>query len=84
MMDAMPQYERHGVWSTVPAPIPLDTVIRNALLNALAFTDGAQAPAAGLLGISPRKMAYQMLTHSIPVATTLGVTRRRGHATKAA
>jgi Bacterial regulatory protein, Fis family len=75
----MPQFERDGVWLAVPRPIVLDTVIRDALLNALAFTEGAQASAAGLLGISPRKMGYQMIAHGIPVCDASSG-RRRGHA----
>jgi transcriptional regulator with GAF, ATPase, and Fis domain len=73
-MKTMPQYSLGDVrdpsaaWLAVPTPVALQTVIRDALLNALAFTDGDQHTAAGWLMISPRKMAYQMRRHGI--ATT--------------
>ena len=35
---------------------PLAAVVRAALLNALAYTDGDQSRAARYLGISPRKL----------------------------
>jgi len=49
-------------------PEPLQDVIRNALLNALAFTDGNQKQAAKLLGLSERVLCYQLQLHGIPGA----------------
>ena len=49
--------------------IPLATVIRNTLLNALASTSGDQAKAARALGISSRAMNYSMVTYDIPLAS---------------
>lgn len=54
-------------WLIYP-PEPLDDVIRGALLNALAFTDGNQSRAGKLLGISGRTMDYQMQRLGIPRA----------------
>lgn len=54
----------------IATPIPLTAVIRNALLNALAYTEGHQAKAAGLLGISPRRLDYKMQQCGIPRAKT--------------
>ncbi len=68
----MPQYcpgdirVRGGIWLDVPRPIPLAQVIRGALLNALAFTDGRQDKAARLLGITARVMTQMMGRHGIP------------------
>lgn len=56
----------------VPKPMALSTVIRGALLNALAYTDGHQEKAARLLGISSRSFCYQLLRHGIPTARTYG------------
>lgn len=68
-------YERDGGWHPVPAPVPLRVVIRNALLNALAFTDGDQARAARLLDVSPRVLNYHLVTYGIPTAKN-GVRKR--------
>lgn len=54
----------------VPRPIPLRTVVRNALLNALAYTEGNQQQAAAWLGISPRVLCYQLHHRGIPSART--------------
>ena len=62
-------------WIPVPKPIPLRTVIRSALLNALAYTDGNQAQAAKWLEISPRVLCYQLVTYDVP-GSTAGVVRR--------
>jgi DNA-binding NtrC family response regulator len=59
-------YERNGAWHPVPMPIPLREVIRNAFLNALAYTDGDQSQAAKLLGVSPRMMHYNLMAYGIP------------------
>lgn len=59
-------YERGGEWLAVPRPVPLVQVVRGALLNALAYTDGHLGQAAGLLGITPRQMSYQVREHGIP------------------
>lgn len=61
-------YERDGAWQPVPVPIPLREVIRSALLNALAYTEGDQRRAALLLGVSPRMMHYNLVTYNIPTA----------------
>ena len=66
-MRAKHWYERDGVWQEVPAPEPLARVVRHALLNALAYTDGAKGPAAKLLGITQRQLVYQTKIHGIPV-----------------
>lgn len=50
--------------------IPLQRLIRTALLNALAVTEGDQRHAAQLLGISDRVMNYQMQKYGIPRART--------------
>lgn len=47
-------------------PIPLHHVVRNALLNALAYTDGHQRRAGRLLGISERVMSYKMKRYNVP------------------
>ncbi len=62
----MPQYERDGVWYDVPTPEPLRTVVRSALLNALAYTNGRHDRAAALLGLSRFSLSYQMRLHGIP------------------
>jgi DNA-binding NtrC family response regulator len=59
-------YEHHGEWLPVPKPVPLERVVRGALLNALAYTDGHQGQAAALLGLSPRVMSYQLRQYRIP------------------
>jgi DNA-binding NtrC family response regulator len=56
-------------------PEPLDSVIRGALLNALAFADGDQRTAAKLLGVSARVMLYQMVKHDIPTDQGAPATR---------
>lgn len=53
-------------WVPVPKPIEMKIVIRNAILNALAFTDGNQRQAGELLGLSERVMNYHMKIHYIP------------------
>jgi transcriptional regulator with GAF, ATPase, and Fis domain len=68
----MPQYSRddvrepNGRWLPVPTPETLHLVIRGALLNALAFTNGNQAQAARLLGLTKDVMARLMRGHQIP------------------
>ena len=59
-------YERDGEWWAVPRPVPLARVVRGALLNALAYTDGHQGHAAALLEITPRQLGYQLRGHGIP------------------
>ncbi len=61
------RYERMGVWYEVPVPVPLDQVIRGAILNALAYTDGDREAAAKLLGLTYRVLTYQMGTYNIPI-----------------
>ncbi len=75
-----PQYYEHDdMWIEVPTPQPLPVAvrgtkavvratIRSALLNALAFTNGHQAQAAQLLGISTRTLTYKLRTYGIPLA----------------
>src|SRR4051812_30122849 len=58
-------YERDGVWIPVPKPAALRLVIRGALLNALAYTDGHQGEAGALLGLSARAMSYAVNTYGI-------------------
>lgn len=59
-MPGMYEHPETGEWVEVQRPIPLKTVERNALLNALAYTDGNQAHAAKLLGLTPRTMHYKI------------------------
>lgn len=54
----------------ISKPIPLATVVRNTLLNALAYTEGNQTKAAAHLGISSRVMHYAMARNGIPTAKT--------------
>jgi len=61
-------YERGGVWLPVPKPAPLRQVIRSALLNALAYTDGNQHEAARWLGMTDRQLCYALKTYGIPGA----------------
>ncbi len=49
-------------------PLPLKDAMRSIFLNALAYTDGEQAYAAQVLGISPRVMHYRMKSLGIPTA----------------
>ncbi len=65
-----------GEWVPVPKPIPLQQVIRAALLNALAYTAGDQRAAALWLGLSTKTMGYQMAAHAIPDATQIGDAHR--------
>ncbi len=58
--------DERDVWQMVPKPLPLARVIRNALLNALAYTDGHQESAARLLGISEHQFRYALRKHDIP------------------
>jgi transcriptional regulator with GAF, ATPase, and Fis domain len=67
-MKAAFYQDANNEWRPVPEPIALRIVVRAALLNALAYTGGDQQHAAMLLEITPRQMAYQMVTHSIPLA----------------
>ena len=60
-----------GEWRRVPMPVPLARVIRQALLNALAYTQGDQRAAAGYLQVSEHQMRYAMAKHGIPAAKTL-------------
>lgn len=62
-------YERGGAWYPVPEPIPMYQVVRNALLNAMAYTDGHQKKAGDLLGLTPRQMTYTLQIYDIPTAT---------------
>lgn len=59
-------YERNGEWVAVPKPTPLRLVVRAALLNALAYTDGHQGQAADLLDLSIRQFGYALRSHGIP------------------
>lgn len=59
-----------GHWREVPKPLPLSVVIRNAILNALAYTDGQQTEAARYLGLTERQMRYAMRKHRIPSASS--------------
>jgi hypothetical protein len=61
-------YERDGEWYEVPKPESLKLVVRSALLNALAYTDGHQRKAAKLLGLSPRQFCYQLKMYGVPGA----------------
>lgn len=58
-----------GKWKPVPVPVPLDLVIRAAVLNALAYADGVQARAAMLLKVTPRVFKQLMVKHHVPSAT---------------
>jgi transcriptional regulator with GAF, ATPase, and Fis domain len=62
-------FERDGEWHPVPRPVRLERVVRGAILNALAFTNGHQGEAAALLGLSPRQMSYQVRQYRIPTDT---------------
>jgi hypothetical protein len=53
-------------WELVPVPELLKSIIRGALLNALAYTGGQAEQAGKLLGLTPRVMGYMMGTHDIP------------------
>jgi hypothetical protein len=68
-------YERGGVWLAVPRPVPLHEVVRSALLNALAYTDGSYREAARWLRMSERQFNYACETHGVPRAH--GRPRRR-------
>lgn len=57
-----------GHWQPVPKPEPLRTLIRGALLNALAYTDGRQKQAAEILGVSPRAIVDIMRSYGVPTA----------------
>lgn len=70
-------YERDGQWWAVPKPVPLTRVIRSALLNALAFTNGHQGQAAQLLELTPRQMSYQLRINAIPSDHKKQSNRRR-------
>lgn len=59
-------YERGGQWLPVPRPTALRLVVRGALLNALAYTDGHQGEAARWLDMTPRQLSYQLRLHGIP------------------
>jgi len=75
----MPQYERDGRWYEVPIPIALRTVIRGALLNAMAYTNGSQTRAGATLGLSARVMGDMLARYDIP--TCYGVKARISTAT---
>jgi len=70
-------YERDGVWHAVPKPTPLRLVVRGALLNALAYTNGHQGEAAAWLGLSERAMNYALKTYAIPGARAHRIAKRR-------
>jgi len=53
-------------WISVPIPIKLDIVIRNAILNALAYHNGNQYLAGVSLGLSDRVINYKMKIYGIP------------------
>lgn len=55
---------------TIYHPVPLDTVVRGALLNALAYTNGNQREAAKLLEMEPRTLHYQLGVYGIPRSRT--------------
>ncbi len=57
-----------GDWVPVKTPVTLKQAIRNALLDALAFTNGQQHKAAECLGISERVLGYQMNKFGISTA----------------
>jgi len=69
-------YEVKGVWLPVPKPVPLYQVVRAALLNAMAYTDGHQRQAGALLGLTERQMTYQLRAYAVPAAG-LGRPRKR-------
>lgn len=52
---------------------PFDVVKRKHMLKALVKTNGNQLKAAKLLGMSRRKLAYQMRKHGIPTANGGGL-----------
>lgn len=55
-------------WHDVEKPKPLAIVMRAALLNALAYTNGHQREASRLLGLTPRQMGYHMVRAGIPTS----------------
>lgn len=74
--------DEDGVWCPVPKPVPLSVLIRGAVLNALAYTDGHQTQAARLLGITQRQIGHAMKKYGIPSdASNVAHPRngRRGH-----
>jgi regulatory Fis family protein len=56
------------LWIPVPKPLPLRQTVRDALLNALAYTGGLQTEAARLLGISPKTLCFQLVNYDIPAS----------------
>jgi hypothetical protein len=69
-------YECGGEWLPVPKPVPLRLVVRGALLNALAYTDGNQHEAATWLGLSERQLCYALKQHGSPGRGVRGSSRR--------
>jgi regulatory Fis family protein len=69
-------YERGGEWLAVPRPIPLRRVVRSAILNALAYTDGHQAEAAAWLGLTVRQFSYSLKVYDVPGKSQARRTRR--------
>ena len=67
--------DESGNWVPVPRPTSLYHVIRGSMLNALAFTDGNQKEAAGLLEISARQFSYMMIKYSIPCKSNKSITK---------
>lgn len=69
--------DKGSTWENVSAPIHFAVVVRNTLLNALAYADGDQKKAAELLGLSTRIIGYMMRSHGIPPAN-IGKLRKGG------
>jgi hypothetical protein len=75
-------YERDGVWVPVPTPRSLWRVIRDAYLNALAYTNGDAAMAARALGLTPRAFHYQLRQHWIKTGNRAPLKGRRQRPTR--
>jgi transcriptional regulator of acetoin/glycerol metabolism len=58
--------DKTAPWVDVPKPDPLATVIHNALLNALAYTDGNVLHAARLLKVGRSTLLNKLEAHGIP------------------
>lgn len=58
--------DENGDWKIVQKPPTLKNVIRKALHDSLAFSNGQQKKAAAVLGISPRVLNHQMKKYGIP------------------
>ncbi len=58
--------DQAGPWVPVPRPDPLTLTIRNALLNALAYTDGNVVRAARELHLGRTTFLNKLEAHGIP------------------